>query len=112
MKGKDLASLAKLDEERMLREMQAKEAREDRKAAIDMKNFSNKKRDNLEALRRQMMEKEQQRKLEKMENDAYANLIRQKVVEGELQDRAAQEAYRAQQKRNGSNLEKQIMELQ
>lgn len=78
-----MATLAKLDEERMLRDLQAKEAREDKRAAIEQKNFSYKKRDNLEALRRQMMEKEQAKRLEKMENDAYANLIKQKVIEGE-----------------------------
>ena len=72
MQGRDLASLSKQDEERMLKAVEEKNTR-DRKAD-DEKNrrMNNIKNDNLSFLRQQMLEKEQKIRLNKIEDDALA----------------------------------------
>ena len=72
MKGRDWATLSRLDEERMLREQQVKDAKANKVDEQKDMRFSQLKADNISALKRQMAEKEQVKRLKKLEDDSYA----------------------------------------
>jgi len=59
MQGRDLATLSKLDEARMLKELQEKDSKDRRMDEQKNLKFNNMKNENLTVLQRQMMEKQQ-----------------------------------------------------
>ena len=57
--------------------------------------FSQLKADNISALKRQMAEKEQVKRLKKLEDDSYAQIIRKEVASGVEKDRRKQLDYKS-----------------
>ena len=63
MQGRDLATLSALDEARMLKQQQEKNVRDRKVEESKNLKFNVMKKDNLTVLQRQMLEKEQQKRL-------------------------------------------------
>jgi len=63
MQGRDLATLSALDEARMLKQQQEKDVRDRKVEESKNLKFNVMKKDNLTVLQRQMLEKEQQKRL-------------------------------------------------
>lgn len=58
------------------------------------------------------MEKEQQRRLQKMEDDAFAQIIKQKVIEGDQLDAQKKAEYRTRAKQFVEGLRGQMNEFE
>mmetsp|Transcript_23955 Transcript_23955/g.36707 ORF Transcript_23955/g.36707 Transcript_23955/m.36707 type:complete len:102 (+) Transcript_23955:1930-2235(+) len=82
MYGKDLAALSRQDEERYVKAMADKELRERKEEERNKLKFQSNKQHNQEMLKQQMMDKQQQRRIKQMEDEAFAALIRQQVSDG------------------------------
>ena len=76
MQGRDLATLSKLDEARMLKELQEKDQRERKVDQQKNMKFNNMKQENLTVLQRQMLEKQHRSRLQKLEDDSFASIIK------------------------------------
>ena len=63
MQGKDLATLSRLDEERYINAMKEKEIKDSKSEEMKRQRQMNEKINNNDALRKQMQEKEQHRRL-------------------------------------------------
>lgn len=63
MQGKDLATLSRLDEERAVKAMMLKNKQDEKNAEMKKMKYMNIRHQNLNDLRLQMKEKEQQREL-------------------------------------------------
>jgi hypothetical protein len=108
MQGRDLATLSALDEARMLKQQQEKDARDRKVEEAKNMKFNAMKQDNLSVLQRQMLEKEQRRRLQKMEDDSFAAIIKQKVAEGEMMDEKKKEEFKQRTKQYNSKLQVQM----
>jgi hypothetical protein len=112
MHGKDLASLSAQDEERMIKQLNEKQLR-DRKADDEKSmKHNHAKNDNLNYLKRQMIEKQDKARLEKLQDDAFAELIKQKVKDGEILDDKKKREIASHMKINQGKLKGQMVENQ
>lgn len=65
---------------------------------------------NLSVLRRQMQEKEERQRLQRMEDEMFARIIKQKVSEGEMLDEMKKQQIRDILKKNQHRLKEQMVE--
>jgi len=77
MAGKDLASLSRVDEARYLKAVEDKEAEAQKKADRQRLAARNDQAGNLAMLRQQMLEKEQRKRLERLQDDSFAAVVKQ-----------------------------------
>ena len=110
LNGRDWASLSKQDEERMMKAMKEKMDRDQK--LEDEKNLRQRQaRDNnLSVLKRQMQEKEERQRLQRMEDEMFARIIKQKVSEGEMLDEMKKQQIRDILKKNQHRLKEQMVE--
>lgn len=81
----------KLEDEKNLRQRQARD-------------------NNLSVLKRQMQEKEERQRLQRMEDEMFARIIKQKVSEGEMLDEMKKQQIRDILKKNQHRLKEQMVE--
>ena len=112
MQGRDLATLEKIDEERYMRAIAEKEIKDRKGEELKNMNIRNTKNNNLAALQQQMSEKQQRQMLQKMEDDAFANIIKQKVQEGEMLDAQKREELNMRAKKFVQGLNVQMYETE
>lgn len=86
MQGRDLAALEKIDENRYIKAMEEKETNDRKKEDLSNMRANNKRQGTLQALQQQMYEKEQRSRLKKMEDDSFAQIIKQQVTHGDQLD--------------------------
>jgi hypothetical protein len=108
MQGRDLATLSALDEARMLKQLQEKDARDKKIEESKSMKFNKMKKENISVLQRQMMEKQQQKILKKLEDDTYASIIKQNVSEAEMAEKKKVEEFKKRRDEYNSKLQHQM----
>ena len=84
--GKDIGSLSQLDEARYLRAVQEKEMKDRKNEQQSSLKYSNEKQKNLEFLRMQMREKQEQKSNEVMQDRYFASALNQQISESLQKD--------------------------
>ena len=79
MEGRDLATLSRLDEEKYMKAMQDKQVQDAKNDLLERQKNANSKNSNALALQQQMLDRQNQNKLLKYQDESFAALLRQQV---------------------------------